>query len=473
MPQRKRRQKNNNILKYPTEKFNYLLNDITSPIKIMLEELPPQPSKLQIAVKGCNTGDINKPGSPIWQGTNCYITLAKSIQSAQKVISLSRKPLPKWAVVKTLDVFPRAGKKLNAFYNRRALKFFYYPVGKKTVFTSESTDIVAHEFGHALLDTMRPDFWSVQSLEIWSFHEAFSDITAMLAVMNFDEVLQKALKQTKNNLRSSNVISRLAEEVGKAVFGKKHLYLRDAVNNFKYTNPKKLPKEAPDNKLAAECHSFGRIFLGAWYEMMLGIFEKEMKRIDPLSALTIAKNVMTEYLYKAIFQSPRTNRYHEAISKCILAVDRAQGGKYQDILKNTLVKRNLLSRKVKALSNITWNDLSIQKEDEVMKIENAFVVTIRNKRTIRLLDYKPPDALFALSFNGGNLADVEIEIPFDSYYEFDSNGNVIDEMLPDESAIIEEAEICATFITQTQNVSKTVDTMWAVEKGKLVRTFIE
>ena len=117
---------------------------------------------------------------------------------------------------------------------------------------------MAHELGHAILDAMRPDFWSVQALEIWSFHEAFADITAILSLMQHDEILDRALYETKGDLSKPNVISRLAEEMGDIIYeitrgrgGMKPGALRNATNKFRYIHPSKLPKNAPNNKLGS------------------------------------------------------------------------------------------------------------------------------------------------------------------------------------------------------------------------------
>ena len=59
-----------------------------------------------------------------------------------------------------LIVVPHAGYGENAFYDRdsKSLQFYYFGSDGETVYTCLSTDIVNHEFGHAVLDGMRPLF---------------------------------------------------------------------------------------------------------------------------------------------------------------------------------------------------------------------------------------------------------------------------------------------------------------------------
>ena len=280
----------------PGIQFDYLMNDPTTPdLKKRVTILPP-PEHMRILVHGHTLyKEPPKPGSMEELAANCYYTLVHSLNATQNAVQKFRKPIPRWAACDRLSVFPCAGKDFNAYYNRRALKFFYDqdPVTHKRVYTAASSDIVAHELGHATLDAIRPDFWSVQALEIWAYHEAFADINAMLNVLYFDEILKHILKETDGDISKPNVATRLAEEMGNAIFhvtrgqyGYTAGALREATNRFKYVPPKNLPKDAPDDKLAAECHSFGRIFLGAWYDMLAGIYKQEVKNGKaPLQAI--------------------------------------------------------------------------------------------------------------------------------------------------------------------------------------------
>ena len=67
-------------------------------------------------------------------------------------------PIP-WAFEgNRLIVVPHAGYGQNAYYDRqsKSLQFYYFDKDGKTVYTCLSTDIVRHEFGHAVLDGVRP-----------------------------------------------------------------------------------------------------------------------------------------------------------------------------------------------------------------------------------------------------------------------------------------------------------------------------
>ena len=105
--------------------------------------------------------------------------------------------------------------------------------------------------GHGILDTLRPDLWSAVAMEIWSFHESFGDIMAIISALQYDEVINYTLSETSNNLSLSNTVTKLAEELGIAIYnvyngaswGAPNNALRDASVDFNYVRPSLLPSD--------------------------------------------------------------------------------------------------------------------------------------------------------------------------------------------------------------------------------------
>lgn len=455
-------------IKSLSSNLKYYINDPTTPQLSIDLNIPRGKEPLPFSVV-----DFVEPieNDISLQAANCYITVFNSIQYTQDKLE---NKIKHWAGVNRLKVIPRAGQDFNAYYDRRHLKFFFAfdKIANKTIFTADSADIVAHELGHALLDAMRPDFWSVQSLEIWSFHEAFADISALLSAMQYDKMLEYILEETKGNIRESNSLSRLAEEMGNAIsnltggqtpFG----YLRNAVNNFKYTIPENLPQEGPDNELVAECHSFGRVFLGTWYEIFCYIYEIEvLNGSDKMTAIKKSRDVCATYLLKAIKMSPRCNRYHNAVAKAMITIDEQSGSPYKNILEKVFTEREILLPQVKILSNKTMEEV-LTDNSELIKNGNKIIIKSMNNNLIKL---KNNNEISALSCKGVNLSDVDIEIPMDSYYEFDTNGNMLSEIIPDEVETIESAKLCVMSIANKQDLGD--NNLWKVEEGKLKRNYI-
>ena len=450
------------------KKIDYLINDPTTP-KLRAEVSPANMTILKYRVQGLTSGDQ--------QANNCHVTVANGVHATQQ----AGRSIGRWASGRPLNVLPKAKKGLNAYYNRRSLVFFFGqdPKTNRTVYTADSSDIVAHELGHALLDAQRPDFWSTQAPEVWAFHEAYGDITAMFHIMQYDEALKHALKETEGDLRKPNVISRLAEEMGNAIFhvtggrdGRKSGALRNATNEFKYAPPNKLPKNAPDNKLASECHSYGRVFLGTWYDILVEFYEYEKgEKVQPVEALKKARDRAFKYLRQAIHLAPRVPRYHQALAQSMLLGAEQP---YKKIMNNIFRSRRILKRQIKMLSKTDMEVSEILSAAEhIERVESGTAVRIASNKTIKLADHIPEGFVSNMSVGDYDLADLEIEVANESYYEFDKRGKLVAENTASMEQIVNDARLCALMIQNEDSIGPGKDKMWKVKKGKLVRTFIE
>ena len=441
-------------------KGKYTINDpstpeLTTPISI------PSANALKYAVKDMSA----TPSNPNQlRSLNCHITIGNYINNIQMIAPV---PLKKWATTPVLQVFPSAGRDLNAYYNRSSLRFFFYDFNGKRFFFSESSDIVAHELGHAILDAMRPDFWSVQALEIWSFHEAFSDIVAMHNLMSYDLALEKAISETNQTFRGSNSISRLAEEVG--------ILIRNVTNNptclpnalrdpaeekFLYVEPSKLNPDAPNNMLAAECHSFGRVFSAAWYEIFVRLFDHH-KSLG-LSSLASAKKARDEsflILLRAIPSTPRNVNYYACVARSMVVVSKSFSKAHETIISAVFDQWNILKKdQIKMLSSLKMKDFP---SEMVQKVGKSHVVCLNESKTVKISD------LSVVSSMAQN-EDLDVEIAMDSYYEFDSKGRLVNEFVPNLSAAKEAAELCLLGMGTNFGPEK----MWHTDNGKLTRMFI-
>jgi hypothetical protein len=296
--------------------IRYLMNDPTTPELVkdvaVPELLETDPAFSVVGYEGGGFPQSSRQG----QAANVYYNVLSTLRMVNGFNSEA--PLPNWASKSALQILPRAGKRLNASYNRRSLSFFYITgYYGRDIYTADSADIVCHELGHAVLDAYRPDLWGISSLEIWAFHEAFGDILSMLSVMQHEEVIDYVLKGTGGDLKRQNIVSGVAEELGKVMRGHYH-GLRSATNDYTYVTPDSLPKKGKPEDLLAEPHNFSRILSGAVYDVFVMMYEDLLASQPPKEAFKAARDILSRYVLKSIRFTPNTPRMFEGFAKTLL-----------------------------------------------------------------------------------------------------------------------------------------------------------
>lgn len=448
--------------------IDYLINDETTMFLVKRGmQIPAAPASPKFQVKDFRGGGFSW-GTQEWQAACVYTDISNTLNWVNNMsTSLAGRSLPpRWAGSSNLIVIPQAGVDLNAFYNRHSMQFFFYhdkALGK-TVYTANSADIVTHELGHAILDTYRPDTWSAAYLEVWSFHEAWADLTAILSLMQHDEVLEHMLKETGNDISKDNVASRLAEEVGRSIYnlspdsGHHPSYLRNAINNFKYVNPGSLPKAAPNDQLAAECHSFGRVFLGAFYDILVAIYNQTVNEgHPPINCLRHARDTLAQYALKAIQNAPINARFYESVAKTMLWADFSTHKKYHDSMRDVFIKRNIITNEVKILSAAPSCE-----NDEL-------IVRVQSHQSIRLSDH----IVRTQSQENNELYNVEIEIPSEEAYLYDANKNAIEMLSCLDEETINAAQDFIIYLNDNNLVGDDEKTPFEISDGKLIRTHFQ
>jgi len=439
--------------------IEYILNDPETKNLISFVPVPTVAPTPNFAVHNYQGG-----GFPLasleGQAAGVVVTLSHTIEFLNRYTD---KPCRKWAATSMLSVFPRAGIDLNAYYDRKNLKFFSFEhKATGTIHTCESADIVSHELAHAVLDFYRPDMWSAAFLEVAAFHEAFGDFVAMMKNLSHDEVSSYALSQTGGDFTKENVISNLAEQMGKVIYGisgpnsgRNPNCLRCAINNFKYVNPGTLPENAPDNQLAAECHSFARIFVGAFYDIFVMIYnDVKSTGVSEIESVHQARDTILRYVMKAIQFAPLNANFFESMSKTILWTDvTLNNWKYHDRIQNIFFHRNMLTPQIRMLSAPSCDN-----EDGIISIQST--------RSIKLGDH-----LIRIQSEVENpLYDVEVEIPQCQAHFYDNEKNFVDSIMVSENESLSGAQDMISYLYKTKSVSDDPMTPFEIKEGKLVRT---
>ena len=267
---------------------------------------------------------LYSPGTPdflFWQSREAALRAMGGYEAlaGKRVSRWARSPDPT-----RLELSPNDGEDLNAYYDGRGLRFFEYTTGSKTTYSGASTDVVAHECGHALLDQLRPDLWSSSYTETGAFHEAFGDCTALLTA--FADAPTRSLVRTR--LRRMNFLEATAEDLSDGVrraLGAQHPAAepRHARNRFRWALPSTLPSSGPPRTLTAEIHSFARIFSGCFYDTILNILRARLGTAIPTSVqLRQAVRTAGKLLLGAAADAPESPRFFQSVGRTMILADQ-------------------------------------------------------------------------------------------------------------------------------------------------------
>ena len=452
-------------------KHNYLINDPSTPDLTQEVDLPREITgrlAYKIFINQLNENNL-------YRKNNIQVTLSNGIN---KFLGMSNVFVKSWAGTRRLMIHPNAGYNYNAYYDRRSLSFF---VGKSKnqpiLYTSDSQDIVAHELGHALLDAIRPDLWNTVSLEVWSFHETFADAYAIFSILQYEATRELFIKQTKDNIRNKNIASSLAEEFGILLHkmsngqnGSLSHSLRDATVKFKYKDPLLLPKEGKNNQLIAECHSFGRVFLSAWYEYFILLFELRSKNKINKEEILL-KTIDEAYfdLVSAATKAPRQILFLGSVAKTMLRQIQDNQEKH-DILHKVFLDWKIVRPKVKIFNKLTLDQVIDQLDDTKLKIKeegDLKSIVVDNGREIKLSSYIDSGDISSLS---NDLANYKLDVPSDDAYYFNSNNELIGIEKSDFMSIIQSSKFCIDYINRKDLLGD--KNYWNIEEDKIIRNKI-
>lgn len=269
------------------------------------------------------------PGTMAFQYWQGEAALARTIHVWEEFFD---RDFEAWQSGSPLRVRLRAGRDLNAFYDRRSLQFFYDTdrVTGRAVYAAESLDVVAHEAGHAVLDVYQPGYWSLPDPETAAFHESFADCSSLLVTLGEPAVRQAFLEGAGRALRSSNLVSKLAEALGRAIYDNygpgpvaDPTRLRDANNRFRYEDPAKLPARGGDETLASEPHSFSRVFTGIFYDLLIAFLAEALRRGPGPEMVDVARRRAGRLLARAVETSPPGEARVAAYGARMIEIDAA------------------------------------------------------------------------------------------------------------------------------------------------------
>ena len=307
----------------------------------------PYPYKISGAAPPFN---VYQPGTPEFR----YWAAAAALRRTADFWSGFVPSGTSWQIGNVLPVQLDSGVDLNAFYTRGdggdspGLHFFHDSVAGRVYYSGESPDVVCHEMGHGVLDSIRPQLFDAQTLEAPAFHESFADMSALLSALQVPSFRASLLTDTGGVINRSSRWSRLAEQLGAAIrVGHPDAVdpdcLRNANNSFFYSDPQALPPNAPASHLSSEPHSFSRVFTGAFLDILAGIFKVQGDAND--ANLVKTSQDGAQLLIGAVLAAPVVADYFSQVAAAMLQFGEGApfNGKYRDVIKGSFVRKGILS----------------------------------------------------------------------------------------------------------------------------------
>lgn len=214
-------------------------------------------------------------GNPQFHQQMVYAVAMTTIGHFER--ALGRRAL--WAAdgdreTRRLRIYPHALRAENAYYSpaKRALLFGYFQARSSRgdsvapgsmVFTCLSSDIIAHETTHALLDGLHRRFEEPSNPDVVAFHEAFADIVALFQHFTLTDLVRFEIGKARGNLTAARLLGGLAREFGEGANRRGPLrdYVGDDVSRLVYED-------------TTEPHARGSILVHAVYEAFISVVSR-------------------------------------------------------------------------------------------------------------------------------------------------------------------------------------------------------
>ncbi|WP_316415617.1 hypothetical protein [Mesoterricola silvestris] len=184
----------------------------------------------------------------------------------------TRPPGKKEVFIQHLRLYPHAIRAANAYYSpaKRAILFGYFPGPSGMVFSCLSSDIIAHETTHALLDGLHRRYLEDTNEDVLAFHEGFADLVALFQHFTFPEVLRHQIRKTRGDLALPSLLGELAREFGEATGG--YGALRSAIGTWDEKGAWRPIEPDPERlRTVQEPHDRGAVLVAAVFGAFLAV----------------------------------------------------------------------------------------------------------------------------------------------------------------------------------------------------------
>lgn len=297
---------------------------------------------------------VLKDGLQLWLEQDLHRGVTTAFEAAHSVKVAAEDWVNReisWGENGSLGIYPHAFIDFNAFYSPTARALFFGVVPHrlpgqtevKMFETATSWDIAAHETGHAILHSLKPNaILNLAGYKAWS--ESFSDQISMWTSLRDADRVQKLIETTNANLNQSNALSRNTDAFGALVGDGKPL--RDAFHT----------KRVSDT--STEEHERSEVLTGALYQLFLLVYREYSEQYGSVAGLQKAADVMGTFLLRSVDFTPEDTPTMDDVVMAYLKVDKEIFDyRYNGFLVDEFVRRELLN--TTTLNNWLTHEASI------------------------------------------------------------------------------------------------------------------
>ena len=305
-----------------------------------------------VAVRSDGTGFEVGRGNPAtnhaFHQVNVWATVARLLEHLESAKVFGRR-IP-WAFPGArLALRPHAEVLENAYYDRdtRSIRFGYFEMKGRRFLTCLSHDVIAHEFGHAVLDGLKPLYEETDGPDLAAFHEFFGDAVAMASALTLRDLIAKMLRKRKvrkghDSLSSLRWIIDLMEEWGSA-YGDR--YIRSARNRM---TMRKLRGNFEE-------HDRSLVLSGAAYDIFRAIYSYLRSREPEADAVIHAADHTSRLIFRAVDYCPPAGLDFQTYASAMLRADEVaypiDDRGYRDMVRLVLHRRGIRPAPARMLRN--------------------------------------------------------------------------------------------------------------------------
>jgi len=278
-------------------------------------------------------------GLQVWKPRDLHLGMTTAFEAANKAKdaaeSWSGRHLS-WGFDEILEINAHAFIDFNAFYSPSARMIFFGVVPYRLPNTTEikmfetatSWEIAAHEAGHGIHHTLKPNA-DLADVGFRTWGESFADQIAIWTGLRDPGRARALLEGTHGDLSTSNALSRMAEVFGALTVTDEPL--RDAVN------------DATVATTSPELHDRSEVLTGALYRLFVSLYD-DLQRRGAERALDEAGAIMGTFLTRATDYTPENTVTLEDVGKAYLKLDKELlRGRLRPQLVDEFIRREIFN----------------------------------------------------------------------------------------------------------------------------------